>query len=67
MLHAIEDMELWVKGSIGVDEFRSAHTITAVRKVGEPALKGLNQYNRRALIGQFVSEFEQARKGERVT
>lgn len=65
--HAIEDLDLWVRGSIGVDEFRSAHTLTAVRQVGEPALKGLNQYNRKALIGQFVSEFERARKGEKIT
>jgi hypothetical protein len=65
--HALEDLDRWVNRTIGVDEFRSVHTLTAVQKIGESTLRGMSQHNRKTLIKQFVSEFERARKGEKVT
>jgi hypothetical protein len=59
--HAIEDLDLWVKRTIGVDEFRSIHTLTAIQKIGESTLRGINQHNRKSLINRFVEEFEKAR------
>lgn len=64
---AIDELERWVTGRQKASEFSSPHTLTAIQRVGESALRSINQYNRKQLIQNFTDEYERAKQGEKVT
>jgi len=60
----VEELNLWITGKIKASEFSSPYILTAIQRVGESSLRGMNQYNRTALVSKFTEEYERAKLGE---